>query len=286
MKRITENSVQEEQFRKFLFSLFKTYKECRKNMNVPLDEDSFQETLENIDITFWECDDEKTTGTFNVTPTTFNVIRENFEKNGKERNLFLLQHEFTHLSSPLNKEIFGSRESMRAMLAEYKQMLEGKNNDVISEYDVLRGAIAVDEVLAQWCCEESNDFLKHKTRERKTITQNIMGEYITVQTDFSDNDIYSPLQQYVENLANNLGYEDLRSFASSILTEKKRLNDLISPETVEQLGYIGILCEGIYQDNGFQDFGLPASDIPIAITRLDRIRKQSTFSDGPDVGSM
>lgn len=283
MKKKIECPREEDNLRTFLLTLLNNYKVARKNMEIPLDVSFLQKLLEEIDISFYKLVDEETIGTFQVNHREINVVKENFDKNSSKRNIFLLLHELTHLSSPLNKECFESKQSMNNMKNEYKLMLDGKNNDLISDFDVYRGAIAVDEVLAQYCAEEANDFMKEKKRDTKTITQTIMGEPITVKTDFSDNDMYSPLQQYVEDLSLKLGFDDFKSFAKCILTGEKRLNDLISSDTVEQLGYIGILCEGIYQDNKLENFNLPSSDIPNAIKRLDNIRKnQSALPDSPN----
>lgn len=61
----------------------------------------------------------------------------------------------------------------------------------------------------------------------------------------------------------------MRDFSTAILTEKESLYEKIADENVEMLGYIGILCEGIYQENGFCDYGLPETDISKAIQYLN-----------------
>lgn len=278
----SENTRKANQLRIFLLTLANTYNDARNEMGITLNQEALDTVIRNMVINFEPKAKRNTTGTFSVTHSKMTVIKENFENNDSKRNIFLLNHELTHLSSPLNVEISDNKESMQN---EYDKMLEGRNNQHISGFDAIMGAVAVDEVLAQWCCENCNDFLKNGNakRRKKLIPFTIMDEYLIANTDFSNNDIYSPLQQYVENFSSRLGFEDFHSFANCILTGEKRLNDLVTPNTVEQLGYIGILCEGIYQDNKFNNFNLPKTDIPIALDYLDSLRKTSSLPAGPDV---
>lgn len=280
-----ENDNRANQLRIFLLTLISSYKDARENMKVPVDSENLSNLIKKIKINFESRARTKTTGTFNVKHSEINVIKENFEDNSAKRNIFLLNHELTHLSSPLNKELYDDDGKIsKSMQAEYDKMLEGKNNKDMSSFDVYMGAVAVDEVLAQWCCENCNDFMKNVNTKRKKSLQSftIMGEPLFASTDFSDKDIYSPLQQYVEHFSSRLGFKTFKSFAKSILTGEKRLNDLVTPDTVEQLGYIGILCEGIYQDNKFNNYGLPKTDIPIALNYLDDLKKASSLPTGPD----
>lgn len=267
---------EEEKIREYLLTMLPLYVKCREQIGVPVDEQSLQNIIKSIQINIHE--DNETTGTFNVNQgrNKFGVIINNFHKNGNDRNTFLLLHELTHLSSPLNKEI---SQNGQEIVNKYNKILKG--NEHLSGIDVYAGLVAIDEVLAQWCCEECNDIIKNQKREKITSKQNILGTNVTFRSDFSDNDIYSPLEQYVEEFAQDLGYSSFKEFARAVLENKQGEKDFVHNNNVERLGYIGLICEGIYQTNGFHDYGLPETDIPIATEYLGSKKVCPTDPEAP-----
>ena len=290
-----EKNNRDESLRIFLHTLLYSYTEARTDMGIPLDDKSLRTTINNLKISFEPKGKSQTKRTFKSTPSKLTVIAENFDNNDTKKNIYLMFNELTHLSNPLHNEIIQNRDSLED---KYEKMLDSKNNDHLSSYDVFMGTTAVDNVMAQWCAEKCDDYIikqtkeekKRNTRKRKLVTSTIMGENITTSTDFSNRYFYHPLQHYIEHLSSRLGYESFDSFASTILTGEKSFNDLITPDTVEQLGYIGLLCEGIYYDNNINDddkekridnytkVALHKSSIPIAIDYLDNLKNQETIS--------
>lgn len=269
--------LKEEDFRKFLMEYIAYYKEGREKIGVPLDSEALEEKIKEIDIEILNRTD--TTGTFKVNQKkkTFSVIENNFISNGKKRNLFLLLHEFTHLDSKFNANLPSTNEELQR----YDEFESIKANDDISSFDVYNGFIAIDEVIAQWCCDRCNNVLNASNSttlpaKEHSEKHSILGTEVTIKTDFSDHDIYAPLEQYVELFAKKIGYSSLRDFAIAIVTGKETVYEKINNDNIEILGYIGILCEGIYQENGFNNYGLPETDIPKAIKYLNERRPDFT----------
>ena len=95
-------NLSEENFRSFLMDYITYYKEGREKIGIPFDAKAFEDKIKNINITILDRAD--TTGTFQVSQknNSFDVVQNNFYKNGRNRNIFLLLHEFTHLDSKFN----------------------------------------------------------------------------------------------------------------------------------------------------------------------------------------
>lgn len=277
MKRI-ENQIEEEKIREYLKVYINYYAVAREKIGIPLDEEQLKTLIDEIQIELYE--DDKTNGTFEVSQLNkyFKVVMNNFEKNGNKRNNFLMLHEMTHLSSKYNRELY---EKLKDKMQEFDGMQSVKDNDNISGLDVAYGLIAIEETLAQWCGEECNDAMNGTKRENKKEEHRVLGTTVVATTDFSDKDVYAPLQQYVEGFAKSIGFKNLSEFARAMINGEQSLFDKINEENAETLGYIGILCEGIYQENGFRDCGLPETDIPIAVKYLDSKLNINGFPDAP-----
>ena len=277
MKRINDK-VKEENMRDYLKDYVDFYAKLREQIGIPVNKEELKDLINEIEIGLFEAED--TTGTFQVSQTKkfFYVIMNNFIKNGNKRNDFLLKHEMTHLSSKFNKEYNERLNDLKEYFNGFKSVQE---NEDMSGWDVAFGVIGIEETLAQWCCEECNDVTNGEKRQSKTEEHIILGNSIKVKTDFSNHDIYAPLQEYVEDFAKKVGYKNLRDFAKAMILGEKSFFDLVNEENVVSLGYIGILCEGIYQENGFQKCGLPESDIPKAIKYLQKRKQQVDFPESP-----
>ena len=273
-----ENKEEEEKIREYLMAYIKYYATAREKIGIPLDEEQLKNLIKEIQIELHE--DDKTTGTFEVSQKEkfFRVVRNNFKKNGNKRNNFLMLHEMTHLSSKYNKELYTM---INDKMREFNEMKCISENENISGWDVVYGLIAIEETLAQWCGEECNDAMNETKREKKKEEHRVLGTTVVATTDFSDKDVYAPLQQYVEGFAKSVGFRSLSEFARAMITGEQSLFDKINEGNAEVLGYIGILCEGIYQENGFGDCGLPETDIPIAIKYLDSKLNTNGFPDAP-----
>ena len=229
--------------------------------------------------------DENMIGTFSVNQLKkwIAVIVNNFEKNGKKRNDFLLLHEMTHLSSYNNLNMYTRLrdDNQVAKCGESEKVI---NNSDMSGTDIFYGVIAIEEVVAQWMAERCDEALGNGNRTSHKETHRVLGTDIDVTTDFDNNDTYAPLETYVEAFSKKIGFSSIEDFAKAVVTGEIDLFDYINENNIEYLGYIGILCEGIYQENGFSNPGLPESDIPKAITYLENNRLDIPFSDNPDTG--
>lgn len=273
-------NLTESELKIFLSEFVEYYGKAREQIGIPFNTEKFTELLENIKIEILDMKD--TTGTFQVSQKQnfFKVIEKNFIKNGNARNIFLLLHEFTHLDSKFNANLPSTKDD----LIKYENYGSIQKNPDLSSMDVYWGLIAIDEVLAQWCAEKCDKARKKETSNKSSKEKHsILGTEVEVETSFSDHDIYAPLEQFVESFAKKIGYKDMEEFAKSNITGTDLLYNKITNDNVEMLGYIGILCEGIYQENGFSNCGLPASDIPKALTYLNRIRKND-FPGSPSGG--
>lgn len=273
-----EDKIEEEKIREYLREYIKYYLMAREKIGIPCDEEQLKTLIEELEIELYK--DEKTTGTFEVSQVKkfLKVVVDNFNKNGSKRNNFLMLHEMTHFSSVYNRELYTD---MMKKKQEFDTMKSIEDDENISGIDVVYGLIAIEETLAQWCCEECNDAMKENKREPKKEEHKILDATMSVTTDFSDRDVYAPLQQYVEGFAKNIGFKNLSEFAKAMINGEQSLFDKINEDNVKILGYIGILCEGIYQENGFRDCGLPPTDIPIAIKYLDSKLNTVGFPDNP-----
>jgi len=277
MKKI-ENKFEEEKMREYLITYIDLYCKRREEIGIPVDREKLENLIKEIDIELYE--NSATTGTFTVSQVEkfFGVIINNFKENGNDRNMFLLLHEMTHLSSEFNREYNEKINELPEFFAKFEKIKENPN---MSEWDVIEGLRGIEEVLAQWCCEECNDKITGKRRDKKNEEHEILGNKINIKTNFSEHDIYAPLEEYVEDFAVKAGYKNMKDFAKAMITGEKSIFDLINTENAEALGYIGILYEGIYQENGFYDFELPSTDIPIAIKYLEERKKGQSLPDAP-----
>lgn len=277
------DATQEEKIREYLKLYIKTYAAARNRIGIPVDEEKLTELIDCVTIELFK--DENMTGTFSVNQLKkwIAVIVNNFEKNGKKRNDFLLLHEMTHLSSYNNLNMY-TRLRDDNQVAKFGESEKVINNSDMSGTDVFYGVIAIEEVVAQWMAEKCDEALGNGNRTSHKETHRVLGTDIDVTTDFDNNDTYAPLETYVEAFSKKIGFSSIEDFAKAVVTGEIDLFDYINESNIEYLGYIGILCEGIYQENGFSNPGLPESDIPKAITYLENNRLDIPFSDNPDTG--
>lgn len=277
------DATQEEKIREYLKLYVKTYAAARNRIGIPVDEDKLIELIDSATIELFK--DENMTGTFSVNQLKkwIAVIVNNFEKNGKKRNDFLLLHEMTHLSSYNNLNMY-TRLRDDNQVAKFGESEKVINNSDMSGTDIFYGVIAIEEVVAQWMAEKCDEALGNGNRTSHKETHRVLGTDINVTTDFDNNDTYAPLETYVEAFSKKIGFSSIEDFAKAVVTGEIDLFDYINESNIEYLGYIGILCEGIYQENGFSNPGLPESDIPKTITYLENNRLDIPFSDNPDTG--
>lgn len=277
------DATQEEKIREYLKLYVKTYAAARNRIGIPVDEEKLIELIDSAIIELFK--DENMSGTFSVNQLKkwIAVIINNFEKNGKKRNDFLLLHEMTHLSSYNNLNMY-TRLRDDNQVAKFGESEKVINNSDMSGTDVFYGVIAIEEVVAQWMAEKCDEALGNGNRTSHKETHRVLGTDIDVTTDFDNNDTYAPLETYVEAFSKKIGFDGIEDFAKAVVTGEIDLFDYINESNIEYLGYIGILCEGIYQENGFSNPGLPESDIPKAITYLENNRLDIPFSDNPDTG--
>lgn len=277
------DATQEEKIREYLKLYVKTYAAARNRIGIPVDEEKLIELIDSAIIELFK--DENMSGTFSVNQLKkwIAVIINNFEKNGKKRNDFLLLHEMTHLSSYNNLNMY-TRLRDDNQVAKFGESEKVINNSDMSGTDVFYGVIAIEEVVAQWMAEKCDEALGNGNRTSHKETHRVLGTDIDVTTDFDNNDTYAPLETYVEAFSKKIGFDGIEDFAKAVVTGEIDLFDYINENNIEYLGYIGILCEGIYQENGFSNPGLPESDIPKAITYLENNRLDIPFSDNPDTG--
>lgn len=277
------DATQEEKIREYLKLYVKTYAAARNRIGIPVDEDKLIELIDSATIELFK--DENMTGTFSVNQLKkwIAVVVNNFEKNGRKRNDFLLLHEMTHFSSYNNLNMY-TRLRDDNQVAKFGESEKVINNSDMSGTDIFYGVIAIEEVVAQWMAERCDEALGNGNRTSHKETHRVLGTDINVTTDFDNNDTYAPLETYVEAFSKKIGFSSIEDFAKAVVTGEIDLFDYINESNIEYLGYIGILCEGIYQENGFSNPGLPESDIPKAITYLENNRLDIPFSDNPDTG--
>lgn len=226
------NLPEAEKIRDFFRSFLKTYFLAAEKAKIPVDKERLQSIIDNAEFKVFEKPN--CTGTFSVNRKLIQVIINNFRNNGLDRNIFLLLHECAHLDSSVNEELFANQDALLQQLEEKAEKLQGEYKTALNVYyavkvlaqligeelnDALKqqleekaekiqgkyitalnayyGIIAIDEVLAQWTSEELNDALKNRKREVHTYTRGPLDSDIKFKSDFSDNDIYSPLQPVV-----------------------------------------------------------------------------------------
>lgn len=220
---------------------------CLKS-GLPCNEESLNETIGNAEIEFTY--NEKSTGTFAVTTKSIGINKYNYDKNGQARNEFLLLHEFTHLCSGINKELYTDQMKFYEGLCERAKSVDG---EYIDGYTAYFGIAALDEVLAQWTCEELNDTLRGVKRESEIYKKGPLGSKITFGTSFTGSgiyDIYSPLEEISINFLKSIGYKDMKDFATKILSSDKGIGEL-SDESFKKLCYLGVVCRAIYEEEKF-----------------------------------
>ena len=275
------DKVQEENIREYLLTFVKTYVAASSKIGIPVDEKKLSKLIESATIELFK--DENSTATFSVNQLNkwIAVIAENFKSNGVKRNNFLLFHEMTHLCSYNNRNIYqvNNNEGLSRKFNKYEVVRE---NEDMSGSDVARGLIAIEEVVAQWCAEKCDEVIGGVQREPHKETHSVLGTDITVFTTFADHDTYAPLESYVSKFAMKVGYKTLDDFVKDMISGKADIFDFINKDNVVYIGYLGILCEGIYQENGYEDCGLPESDIPKAIEYLNKHRADIPFGDVPE----
>lgn len=246
---MNENNLTDaEKIREYFRSFLEMYISAAEKAKLPVDKERLQQIIDNAEFKTFEMPN--STGTFSVNRNLIQVIMNNFRKNGSDRNNFLLLHEFTHLDSSVNEELFADQNALLQKLNEQAEKLNGKYITGINAY---YGIIAIDEVLAQWTGEELNDALKEKKREVHEFTRGPLDSDMKFKSDFSDNDIYSPLEPVVEKLLQSIGYKDIREFATDVLASDKGVVDSIQGKDFEKLCQIGVICKAIYKENGFND---------------------------------
>ena len=234
--------------RNYLENYVDVYAFACSKVGLPCDSDSLKKTIENAEIELNE--NKNTTGTFAVTTKLISINKYNFEKNGQARNNFLLLHEYTHLNSGINKEIFSDQMKFYNGLCERASSIDG---EYVDGYMAYFGITALDEVLAQWTCEELNDALRNEKRTTEIYNKGPLGSKINFETSFTGSgiyDVYSPLEKVSEAYLKSIGYSDLKTFAKEILSSDKGLGEL-DDNSFKKLCYLGIICRAIYEEEGF-----------------------------------
>ena len=281
----------EEKIKELFLGAVELYCDLRTKAGMPIDTEKFKKLIadKKVDIDY-ESDGD---GIFNVlkSDTLIKVNWKSFERymktGGIEKIKFFILHELTHLSSKFAEQykiIKKENHLDKDWNNQYGDILskEESDNDIfLSGWDATYGLVGIDEVLAQWTAEELNDIATGKKREKKKEKHSILGTEVEIETDFTDHDVYAPLEGYVEHFAKTLGFKSLKEFANSIITGKANLFELINENNITELAYIGIICQGIYQENGFEKCGLPDTDIPKAVRYLKRIKDRPTSPDVP-----
>lgn len=269
-----ETMTEEKKMREYFKSFINIYVNSCHKANLPVDKDKLETIIDTAE--FQTLHIEGTKGTFSVNKRLIRVILENFRKNGFERNNFLLFHEFTHLISPINEELFDDQEATLDKLQKRAERIQGP---FVDKYNAYYGMIAVDEALAQWSCEELNDAALDKKRQSYKYSEGPLKADMEYTSDFSDNDVYSPLEEPVEKLIKKLGYKDLREFATDFQTNRKTLIDMLDDRNFETLCQIGIICKGIYKDNNFNpSINITKDDIEKAYKLINR---DNTVGENP-----
>ena len=261
---MSENNLTDaEKIREYFRNFIDIYVLAANKSKLPVNKERLQSIIDNAEFKTFESSN--TTGTFSVNRSLIQVIINNFKKNGVDRNNFLLLHEFAHLDSGVNEELFANQNTLLQLLNEKAEKSQEKNATGINAY---YGIIAIDEVLAQWTCEELNDALKDRKREVHEFSSGPLNSDVKFKSDFSNNDIYSPLESVVEKLLQSLGYKDIREFATVVLASDKGIFDSIQGKDFEKLCQIGIICKAIYRENGFANAIVSKEDVEQAYSSI------------------
>lgn len=267
-----------EKMREYFKNFIDVYVTTADKANLPADKEKLKEIMDTAE--FQTFENHSTTGTFSVNRKLIRAIINNFKSNGVKRNNFLLFHEFTHLISPVNEELFADQ---NAFLQKLEEKAKTSPYPYVDEYNAYYGMIAIDEVLAQWCCEEHNDAYNQKKRETTEHLKGPLDANVKYTTSFSDNDIYSPLEQPVETLIKKLGYENLRDFATQILSQEyTSLVDRLDEKQFATLCQIGVICKGIYKENGFNNTITTTKEDVEKVYAL--INRNNDFGENPGSG--
>ena len=245
---MSNNLTSEESIRQYFRGNIDLYVQSAKKVGLPADEENLQSVIDNAKIIIE--DDESSKGTFSVNKKTIMVNMNRFKKNGFSRNTFLLLHEIAHLDSAVSAELFMDQSGLFQKLKDTAQMTPG---DDVSGLNAYFGIIAVDEVLAQWTCDELHAAIHKKERSVHEYSEGPLGSKVKFKSDFTKDDIYSPLEEVVEKLLQSLGFKDLREFACKALASDMSVVDMIQGDNFRALCQIGIICCAIYNENGFYD---------------------------------
>ena len=245
---MSNNLTSKESIRQYFRGNIDLYVQAAKKVGLPADEENLQSVIDNAEIIIE--DDESSKGTFSVNKKTIMVNMNSFKKNGSSRNTFLLLHEIAHLDSAVSSELFMDQSGLFQKLKATAQMSPG---DDVSGLNAYFGIIAVDEVLAQWTCDELHAAIHKEERSVHEYSEGPLGSRVKFKSDFTKDDIYSPLEEVVENLLHSLGFKDLREFACKALASDMSVVDMIQGDNFRALCQIGIICCAIYNENGFYD---------------------------------
>ena len=245
---MSNNLTSEESIRQYFRGNIDLYVQSAKKVGLPADEENLQSVIDNAKIIIE--DDESYKGTFSVNKKTIMVNMNRFKKNGFSRNTFLLLHEIAHLDSAVSAELFMDQSGLFQKLKDTAQMTPG---DDVSGLNAYFGIIAVDEVLAQWTCDELHAAIHKKERSVHEYSEGPLGSRVKFKSDYTKDDIYSPLEEVVEKLLQSLGFKDLREFACKALASDMSVVDMIQGDNFRALCQIGIICCAIYNENGFYD---------------------------------
>ena len=245
---MSNNLTSKESIRQYFRGNIDLYVQAAKKVGLPADEENLQSVIDNAEIIIE--DDESSKGTFSVNKKTIMVNMNRFKKNGSPRNTFLLLHEIAHLDSAVSSELFMDQSGLFQKLKATAQMLPG---DDVSGLNAYFGIIAIDEVLAQWTCDELHAAIHKEERSVHEYSEGPLGSRVKFKSDFTKDDIYSPLEEVVENLLHSLGFKDLREFACKALASDMSVVDMIQGDNFRALCQIGIICCAIYNENGFYD---------------------------------
>ena len=265
------NLTYAEKIRDYFRLFLNMYVSGVKKANLPVNKESLQTIIDTAEFRAFEAPN--TTGTFSVNRKLIQIITNNFRKNGADRNNFLLLHEFAHLDSSVNKELF---EDPKSLLKQLNEKAKYYHDNTVTGVNAYYGIIAIDEVLAQWTCEELNDALKGKTREVHEYIRGPLDSNVKFKSDFSDKDTYSPLESVVEKLLQSMGYRDIRDFATVVLGSDVGIVDSINGKDFEMLCQIGIICKGIYKENSFVE--------GLTVTKEDVEQAYYNISSDPNYG--
>ncbi len=238
--------MQEEKMREYLRKFTNRYITACDKANLPSNREMLENIIDSAKIDL--LDMKGTSGTFCVNENYIGIIINNYMNNGEKRNEFLLLHEYTHLSSGLNKEAFSDRDSFSNELCARAARIGG---EYITGTEAFYGYMALDEVLAQWTCEELNN----PKRETKKYNMGPLHAKVVFNTTFTSGDrydIYSPLEEPAQKVLKLAGYSSIRDLAVKVLGAREGLGE-VSDEIFKNICYLGVICHGIYEEQEFEE---------------------------------